>query len=123
MTIAFWCVLVAAALPFAYTLMAKASRKFDNARPREYLETTSGWRKRAHWTQLNSFEAFPPFAAAIIINYLVKGPTPLANELALGFVAFRVLYGFCYLTDQALLRSVMWFAANACVVGLFVHAA
>ena len=123
MTIALWCVLAAAALPFLFTALAKTSRKFSNARPRDYLETTEGWRKRAHWAQLNSFEAFPPFAAAVIINHMLKGATPAASELALGFIAFRVLYGLCYLADQATLRSLMWFAANVCVIALFVHAA
>lgn len=122
MSIAFICVFLAALLPYPFTLAAKLSRRFDNARPREYLEALSGWRQHAHWTQLNSFEAFPPFAAAVIIHQLVLGPSLLADRLAMAFIALRLLYGLCYLADQALLRSLAWFAACLCPLTLFVHA-
>lgn len=123
MTMAFWCVLAAAFLPFPFTLAAKWSRHFDNAAPRAWLDGTRGWRQRAHWTQLNSFEAFPAFAAAVIINHLVLGANPRADALALAFLGFRLLYGLCYLADKATLRSVMWFGASGCVIALFVSAA
>src|SRR3546814_7254438 len=73
MTTALWCVLVAALLPFLFTGLAKASKRFDNAAPRDYFEQSTGWRKRAHWAQLNSFEAFPAFAAAVIIAQIAAG--------------------------------------------------
>ena len=123
MPIAFWCVLVAALLPFPFTLAAKWSKRFDNARPRQYFETVTGWRQRAHWTQLNSFEAFPAFAAAVVINYLMSGPNPRADALAVAFIVFRVLFGLCYVADKATLRSVMWLGASGCVIALFVSAA
>jgi uncharacterized MAPEG superfamily protein len=123
MSIAFWCVLVAAFLPFPYTLAAKASRRYDNANPREYLQGLQGWRQRAHWVQLNSFEAFPAFAAAVIVNHLVLGANARADVLALAWAACRLLYGACYLADLAALRSTLWMVASACVVALFVSAA
>lgn len=123
MTIALWCVLAAALLHIPFTLAAKWSGRFDNARPRAYLEQLGGWRQRAHWTQQNSFEAFPAFAAAAIISHVVAGPNATADGLALGFVALRIAYGLCYLADQATLRSIVWFGAQACMIGLFVIAA
>ena len=30
-----------------------------------------GWRQRAQWAQQNSWEAFAPFAAAVIVAYLM----------------------------------------------------
>jgi uncharacterized MAPEG superfamily protein len=117
MTIALWCVLVAGFLHVPFTLASKWSKRFDNASPRAYQEQLSGWRQRAHWTQQNSFEAFPLFAAAVIICHLA------ADGLALGFIALRIAYGLCYLADQATLRSIVWFGAQACVVALFVVAA
>lgn len=122
MTLALWCILVAAFLPYPFTLAAKWSRSFNNAAPRDYLETTEGWRRRAHWTQLNSFEAFPAFAAAVLTAHMVKGPDGTADLLAMAFIGFRVLYGLCYVGDKATLRSVMWFGAALCTVGLFVVA-
>lgn len=123
MSIAFWCVLAAAFLPFPYTLAAKASRRYDNASPRDYLQSLEGWRQRAHWVQLNSFEAFPAFAAAVIVNHLVLGANARADLLALAWVACRLFYGACYLADLAAARSTLWMAASACVVALFISAA
>lgn len=123
MTIAFWCVLFAALLPLPFALAAKWSSRFDNARPRDYLETLDGWRKRAHWTQLNTFESFPAFAAAVIINRIVLGPNAWADTLALLFVACRIAYGLLYIGDRPTLRSLAWLGGMACTVLLFVTAA
>lgn len=123
MSPALWCVLLAALLPFPYTLAAKWSARYDNASPRDYLQGLQGWRQRAHWVQLNSFEAFPAFAAAVIVNHLVLGANARADALALAWVGCRLLYGVFYLADRATLRSTLWMAASACVVGLFVSAA
>lgn len=123
MTIALWCVLAAALLPYPFTLAAKWSRRFDNHNPRDFLERNQGWRKRAHWAQLNSFEAFPPFAAAVIICHLLRGANATADTLALAFVGLRLAYGLCYIADQATLRSLVWTGGVGCVVGLFIVAA
>jgi uncharacterized MAPEG superfamily protein len=123
MSIALWCVLAAAFLPYPFTLAAKWSRRFNNHQPREYLETTQGWQKRAHWTQLNSFEAFPPFAAAVIINHMLLGANAHADVLALLFIALRLGYGLFYVADWALPRSIAWFAASLCSAALFLLAA
>ena len=77
MTTAYWCVLIAAYLPIAWTGMAKfgaGGKDFDNAAPRAMLAKLDGWRQRANWAQLNGFEAFPPFAAAVIIAHLLAVP-------------------------------------------------
>lgn len=126
MTLAFWCVLIAAYLPIVWTAAAKFSGGFgeqDNHHPREFLDRLSGWRKRAHWAQMNAFEAFPPFAAAVIIAQYLQAPQARIDALAIAFVALRVLHGIFYLTDRARLRSTVWFAAVGCVIALFVSAA
>lgn len=123
MTIALWCVLAAAFAHVPFTLAAKWSSRFDNARPRAYFDQLTGWRQRAHWAQLNSFENFPVFAAAAIICHIVAGANATADCLALAFVALRIAFGLCYVADKATLRSLVWLAAQVCVVGLFVIAA
>lgn len=124
MTLALWCVLIAALLPFPFTLAAKVSKRFDNARPREYLDALTGWRRRAHAVQLNSFEAFPAFAAAVIIAQMLHtAPQGRIDGLAVAFVVLRILFGLCYLADQATLRSLAWFAGVGCVIALFVISA
>lgn len=123
MTLALWCVLAAALLPYVCTSLAKASRSYNNAAPRDWLARQTGWRARAHAAQLNSFEAFPPFAAAVIIAQLLAGPSATANALALAFIGLRSLYIACYVGNYATARSLLWFAACLCSVGLFIVAA
>lgn len=127
MTTAYWCVLAAALLPYAFTGLAKfgqgAKGRYDNHAPREWLERLGGWHKRAHWAQLNSFEAFPPFAAAVIIAHLAGAAQTSIDDLAIAFVALRTGYGALYVLDWHLLRSVVWSLALGCVIGLFFIAA
>lgn len=127
MTIAYWCVLVAAYLPLLWTGVAKFSGggfpPEKNRNPREFMETLGGFRKRAYWAQMNGFEAFPPFAAAVIIAHLTQAPQASIDGLAIAFIVLRLLYGMFYLTDKAGLRSTVWFGAVACVFALFIISA
>jgi len=123
-TTALWCVLIAGLLPFAATLTAKiGGSRFDNANPREWLSNQSGFRRRANAAQLNSFEAFPLFAAAVIIAQLLGAPQPRVDLLALVFIAARLAYFGLYLADLATLRSLAWFIGLGSTVALFFAAA
>lgn len=119
MSAAFHCVFLAILFPYVFTILAKAGKGFDNRRPREILEKRQGWRKRAHWVQLNSFEILPAFAAAVIIATLSTGAQQMIDNLAIGFLVSRVAYAVCYISDQALLRSLSWGIGFGCIVGLF----
>jgi uncharacterized MAPEG superfamily protein len=123
--IADWCILIAALMPFAFTAIAKFSdgaRGFDNRQVRVFQSSLTGFRARAHWAHLNSFEAFPPFAAGVIVAQMQQVAPAQVDGLAIAFIVLRVLYGVCYLANQATLRSVVWFLALLCVVALFVLA-
>ena len=120
MSIAYACVLAAAFLPYVFTGIAKWSGEFDNRVPREYLSRLSGYRQRAHWVQLNAFETFPVFAAAVLIAHQRGAPQARVDALALAFVAARALYGACYLADLAMPRSLVWIASMGIVVALFL---
>lgn len=128
MTIAYWCVLVAIALPYVSTIWAKASAgnftPKDNKDPRAFLATVQGVSKRANNAQQNGFEITPAFAAAVIIAHLAGGAEQaLLDQLAMAFVASRVLYTLCYIADWATLRSLVWFSGVGLIVSLFVVAA
>lgn len=122
MSIAFWCILAAAILPYPIVILAKSKRGYNNRAPREQLAQAEGFRKRANWAQFNAFEAFPPFAAAVIIATLQQAPQATVDTLALSFVAMRILHAVFYVLDKPTLRSLVWFAGFACVIGLFVLA-
>ena len=127
MTIAYWCVLIAIFLPYAFTLTAKIGGRMHtryNHNPREWLEQQSGFAKRAHWAQLNSFEVTPAFAAAVVIAHQIgTAPQSTLDHLAIYFIVSRVAYGACYLFDWASLRSLVWAAGMALIVGFFVVSA
>jgi uncharacterized MAPEG superfamily protein len=72
---------------------------------------------------LNSFEAFAPFAAGVIIAQLSAAPQARIDTLAVAFIALRLVYGALYVLDRAVLRSVAWGLAFACTVALFLTAA
>lgn len=123
MTTAFWCVLLAALLPYPWVLAAKAHLRYNNHAPRVYLDELSGWRQRAYWAHLNTLESLPLFAAAVIIAHQAHAPQPRLDQLAMTFIGLRVVYGLLYIADIAWLRSLVWFAAIGCSVGMFLLAA
>jgi uncharacterized MAPEG superfamily protein len=113
-------VLIAALLPYATVGGAKAQPAYDNSKPRDYLARLEGWRARANWAHQNHFEAFAPFAAAVILAELAHAPQGRITMLAVAFVLIRLVYTALYLANAASLRSVVWMAGLACVVWLFV---
>ncbi|MEO8445381.1 MAG: MAPEG family protein [Gammaproteobacteria bacterium] len=124
MTTAYWCVLVAALMPVIWAGVAKSGgQRYDNARPRDFLGTLTGWRARANFAQQNSYEAFPPFAAGVIIAHLCNAPQATIDILAVTFIVARVAYGLCYIADRPTLRSLVWLVGFGSVVALFVTAA
>ena len=124
MTTAFWCVLVAGFLPYLATLTAKiGGQRFDNRNPRDWLDAQDGFRKRANAAQHNSFEAFPLFAAAVIIAHIAGAPQARIDLLAVIFVVARLCYVGCYVADLATLRSLAWFVGIGSAVAIFLAAA
>ena len=123
MTVAYWCVFAAGLLPYLAIGIAKLRPGYDNRDPRTWLAQQSGWRKRAHDAQLNGFEAFPLFAAAVVVAHLSRAQQPTIDALALVFIAARVLYTFAYVGDRPAMRSLVWTAGIACPIALFVVAA
>ena len=127
MTIAYWMILAAAFVPYIGTGYAKfaagGGRTYDNHAPRAQVDTLPPQRRRAYWAQLNGFEAFPPFAAAVIVAHVAGASQSTVDALAVTFVVLRVIYTLLYIYDKPTARSGVWAAGLACVIGLFVVAA
>jgi uncharacterized MAPEG superfamily protein len=124
MTIAYWCVLVAGLLPYVATGFAKiGGERFTNRYPRAWLDKQQGMRARANAAQANGFEAFPFFAAAVIVAHLTQAPQARVDLLALVFVAARVAYTLCYLADWHWARSAVWLVGLLATLGIFVAGA
>ena len=113
-------VLIAALLPYLTVGGAKAQPAYDNSKPRDSLATLAGWRARANWAHQNHFEAFAPFAAAVILAEISHASQSRIDALAVAFVAIRVAYTAAYLGNAPSVRTLIWMAGLACVVWLFV---
>jgi len=122
MTLAYWCVLIAGVMPLCSVAIAKWSRHYDNSDPRGWEEKLTGRRKRAHSAHLNSFEAFPLFAAGMIIAHLAQVPQSRIDLAAMIFIAARVIYVWLYLNDKARARSIAWLVGFGASIAPFVMA-
>lgn len=121
MTLAYWCVLAAALLPLVATGVAKAGgERYNNRYPRAWLDKQQGYRARATAAQSNSFEAFPFFAAAVIVAHLTHAPQARVDLLAVVFVAARIAYLWCYVADWHWARSFVWFVGWIVCVVIFI---
>ena len=115
-TVAYWCVLIAALLPFACAWLAKSSGLgkpskqggFDNRDPRGWLARQTDWQARANAAQANSFEALPFFIGAVIIAHQLGAPQTRLDILALVFITLRVIYIAMYVAGLPTVRSAVW---------------
>lgn len=123
MNFAYLCVFIAFLIPYVLTIIAKVgSANYDNNEPRPFMERLQGWRKRAYWAHLNGFEAFAPFAAAVIIAHQLQVSLTTINFLAALFILSRILHAIFYIVDRAALRSLVWFIGFLATIGLFTAA-
>ena len=123
MTFAFWCVAIAASLPLVWIGYAKVGAGgYDNANPRVWRTELTGKLQRAASAETNAYEAFPPFAAAVIIAHLAGAQQWLVDLLAGVFVVARILHGILYISDRDLYRSLIWTTGFFSMVGLFLAA-
>ena len=126
MTLAYWCVLIALFLPWLCAAYAKKAGGFsnrDNHDPRDFMAHVQGAAKRANAAQMNSFEIFPAFAAAVLIAHATGNAAQATINLwAALFVLSRLAYIWLYIQDKPTLRSGVWAFGLLCILALFVAA-
>jgi uncharacterized MAPEG superfamily protein len=127
-TVAYWCVLIAALLPYACTYLAKyhgfgkprSKGGFDNVEPRAWLAAQKGFSARANAAQSNSFEALPFFIGAVIIAHQLGAPQTRVDILALLFVTLRIIYIAMYVAGLPTARSAFWALALVANIAIFL---
>ena len=118
-----WPLLAAALMPLLFTGIAKArGGGFDNADPRAWQSRLSGLPQRAHAAHLNSFEAFPLFAVAVLFALLRGVPEAAILPWAWAFIGLRLLFGALYIANLATARSVAWALALGCAIRILFFA-
>ena len=125
MALAYWCILIAALLPYLWVGIAKASgERYDNRNPRAWQARQDNPRsQRANAAQLNAFEAFAPVAASVLMAQAAGVDATRIGYLAVAFVVLRVLHGLFYVFGIAALRSLAWAGGIAVVTWLMLLAA
>ena len=99
MPLAYWCVLVAAILPLAIVVYAKAGGNGDNHHPRDSAERLPPARRRAYAAHLNAYENSPFFAAAVIVANTQGAPLGTLNALAATYIVLRIAHTALYIGD------------------------
>lgn len=125
MTIAFWCLMVAAILPLTVSWVSgyfrhKQFGKVDNKLPRAQNSQLTGAGERAVAAQQNSWEALAVFSAAVMVSHLGGADPERAGMAAMLFIAARLVYIVCYLADKDALRSLSFIAGFGCCIWLFL---
>lgn len=129
-TVAYWCVLVAALLPYVCAYLAKSAgfgkpRRqggYDNDHPRAWLGRLTDWHARADAAQANSFESLPFFIGAVVIAHQLAAPQTMLDILAVLFVTLRIIYIAMYVAGLATIRSAIWAAAFLVNIGILLSA-
>jgi uncharacterized MAPEG superfamily protein len=121
MTIADLCLLACVVLTIVSIMPAKMDglREYDNGNPRDPRFYTPGLRIRSQGAHLNGYEAFPFFAASVILAEMRGVPQGVVNWLAVAFVVARIVYVLLYLGDRPSARSAVWSVGLACNLAIF----
>ncbi len=121
MTIAEVCLPLMVILIIASIGVAKldGGKDYDNANPRDPAFYRPGLRARALGAHQNGFEAFPFFAAAVIVAEMHGSAQAVVNALAVAFLLLRVVYVLLYIGNRPRPRSTVWSLAMACNLVLF----
>jgi uncharacterized MAPEG superfamily protein len=121
MTIAEWCVFGTLMLSLLSIAPIKwiGYRQFDNSRPRDAAFYQDPLRARALGAHQNGIEAFPFFAAAVLLAEFRGAPQGLIDELAGLFLIVRIAYVLTYLGDRPTLRSILWSIGFAINIAIF----
>jgi uncharacterized MAPEG superfamily protein len=98
----------------------RAAKAFDNSKPRDETFFKDPFRARGLWAHHNGIEGFAFFAAAVVVAEMKGAAQPVADALALAYVALRLAYAAAYLGDKPKLRSAVWTVAFAVNVALLL---
>ena len=110
MTVAEYCIFGAVALYLLSIVPIKwlGFRQYDNSKPRDGAFYQDAIRARALGAHQNGIEAFPFFAAAVLLAEFREAPQNLINELAVLFLIVRIAYVLTYIGNRPRLRSILW---------------
>lgn len=125
MSLSLWCLFIAALLVIlskapAMRAMARMQGGYDNRHPRAQQAALTGAGARGLAAHQNTIEAFPMFAAGVIVAHVFAAGSSLAALLAVLFIVSRILYIGLYVANIATVRSLVWAAGYLASLGLML---
>jgi len=120
MPIAYWSILIAALLPYVLGKYAKLGVESDHRYPREDYDNLPPRNRRAYAAHQNALETFPFFAVAVIVALTMGAPVSAVNVLAVLYIVLRIAHALLYIFNQPTARSLVFAAAMAVGVAIFV---
>ncbi len=122
-----WCLLIAGLLPIAakapVVYFQNRDKGYDNRHPRQQQARLTGAGARAVAGHYNAYEAFPLFAAAVLLVIATNQITETNIWFAIAFVVLRVIFHLLYIANWDKLRSLAWFFAISCPVLMIAQTA
>ena len=121
LTWAYWCVLIAAVLPYISAYIGKAGNfgVRDNREPRDWAARQSGWRARALAAQANGFEGLALFIGAVIVAHQLGAQQARLDLFASAYIVLRCIYIALYVGNFGMARSAVWALGFLVSVAIF----
>ncbi|HYP85772.1 MAPEG family protein [Variovorax sp.] len=121
LTLAYWCVLLVALLPYLTTFAAKAGQygPRENQAPRDWATRQTGWRARLLAAAANGFEVLPLFIGVVVIAHQLGYRQSTLDLCAAAYLVLRVIYVVVYGAGFGTLRTLVWglgLALNICIL-------
>ena len=125
MSLPLWCLFIAALLVIlskapAMRAMAGMQGGYDNQHPRAQQASLTGAGARGLAAHQNTIEAFPMFAAGVIVAEVFAAGSAVAAVLAVVFIVSRIAYIGLYVANIATIRSLVWAAGYLASLGLML---
>lgn len=112
MTLPLWSLFIATLMVYASKIplnyFTLRQERYDNHYPRLQHLKQKGIGHRAWASHQNMIEAYPMFAAGILVATVFGNQPMIANSCAVTFLVARILFQICYLADWSTARSMSW---------------
>jgi uncharacterized MAPEG superfamily protein len=92
---------------------------YNNSNTRGQQATLTGWGARALAAHYNTIEAFPGFAAGVIVAHLLEADSATVDLLCAVFIVVRIAFIVLYIKDFPRLRSAAWGVGFLTTLSLF----
>jgi uncharacterized MAPEG superfamily protein len=117
MTIAIWCIFIAATLPYVPFSYVKG---LDPIQPRHHVGDLAERSLRAYGAHLNGLETFPWFVAAVIVSHMVGGSSRIADILAVLYILVRIGHMTAYIAGRQPLRTAAFAVGQLIALAIFI---